>query len=101
MMEEKKPVRSWSGLSVPKQMNELRHKTASHQTNGRKNKRLVNVNCAASPDSLIEIAVFGYEKGVFTGAGTEDSKGYRDQAHERRILLDEIGDSYLSVQSNF
>ena len=72
---------------------------AIHQASGRKDKRLVDVNCAAIPDSLIESELFGYEKGAFTGARTEGSKGYFDEAHEGTILLDEIGDSSLSVQS--
>ncbi|MDP2853038.1 MAG: sigma-54 dependent transcriptional regulator [Smithellaceae bacterium] len=72
---------------------------AIQQTSGRKNKPLVDVNCAAIPDSLIESELFGYEKGAFTGARTEGRKGYFDEAHEGTILLDEIGDSSLSVQS--
>jgi len=72
---------------------------AIHQTSGRSNKPLVDVNCAAIPDSLIESELFGYEKGAFTGARTEGSKGYFDEAHDGTILLDEIGDSSLSVQS--
>jgi transcriptional regulator with PAS, ATPase and Fis domain len=72
---------------------------AIHQTSGRKDKPLVDVNCAAIPDSLIESELFGYEKGAFTGARTEGRKGYFDEAHEGTILLDEIGDSSLSVQS--
>ena len=72
---------------------------AIHQTSDRKNKPLVDVNCAAIPDSLIESELFGYEKGAFTGARTEGRKGYFDEAHEGTILLDEIGDSSLSVQS--
>ena len=73
---------------------------AIHQTSRRKNKQLVDVNCAAIPDSLIESELFGYEKGAFTGARTEGRKGYFDEAHEGTILLDEIGDSSLSVQAN-
>lgn len=72
---------------------------AIHQTSRRKNKQLVDVNCAAIPDSLIESELFGYEKGAFTGARTEGRKGYFDEAHEGTILLDEIGDSSLSVQA--
>lgn len=72
---------------------------AIQQTSGRRNKPLVDVNCAAIPDSLIESELFGYEKGAFTGARTEGSKGYFDEAHEGTILLDEIGDSSLSVQA--
>ncbi|MFA5281049.1 MAG: sigma 54-interacting transcriptional regulator [Smithellaceae bacterium] len=72
---------------------------AIHQTSRRKNKQLVDVNCASIPDSLIESELFGYEKGAFTGARTEGRKGYFDEAHEGTILLDEIGDSSLSVQA--
>ncbi len=72
---------------------------AIHQTSGRRDQPLVDVNCAAIPDSLIESELFGYEKGAFTGARTEGRKGYFDEAHEGTILLDEIGDSSLSVQA--
>ena len=72
---------------------------AIHRTSHRKNKPLVDVNCAAIPDSLIESELFGYEKGAFTGARTEGRKGYFDEAHEGTILLDEIGDASLQVQS--
>lgn len=72
---------------------------AIHQTSNRKSKSLVDVNCAAIPDSLIESELFGYEKGAFTGARTEGRKGYFDEAHEGTILLDEIGDASLQVQS--
>ena len=72
---------------------------AIHRASRRKNQQLVDVNCAAIPDSLIESELFGYEKGAFTGARTEGRKGYFDEAHEGTILLDEIGDSSLSVQA--
>jgi len=72
---------------------------AIHQSSLRGDKPLVDVNCAAIPDSLIESELFGYEKGAFTGARTEGRKGYFDEADEGTILLDEIGDSSLSVQS--
>lgn len=72
---------------------------AIHQSSSRRGKPLVDVNCAAIPDSLIESELFGYERGAFTGARAEGRKGYFDEAHEGTILLDEIGDSSLSVQS--
>lgn len=72
---------------------------AIQQTSSRKDKPLVDVNCAAIPDTLIESELFGYEKGAFTGARTDGSQGYFDEAHEGTILLDEIGDSSLSVQA--
>jgi transcriptional regulator with PAS, ATPase and Fis domain len=72
---------------------------AIHKTSPRSGKPLVDVNCAAIPDSLIESELFGYEKGAFTGARTEGRKGYFDEAHEGTILLDEIGDASLQTQS--
>ncbi len=72
---------------------------AIHQSSNRKDKLLVDVNCAAIPDSLIESELFGYEKGAFTGARIEGRKGYFDEAHEGTILLDEIGDSSVSIQA--
>ncbi|MEN6507297.1 MAG: sigma 54-interacting transcriptional regulator [Smithella sp.] len=72
---------------------------AIHQRSSRRGKPLVDVNCAAIPDSLIESELFGYERGAFTGARAEGRKGYFDEAHQGTILLDEIGDSSLSVQS--
>jgi transcriptional regulator with PAS, ATPase and Fis domain len=72
---------------------------AIHQRSSRGDKPLVDVNCAAIPDNLIESELFGYERGAFTGARPEGRRGYFDEAHEGTILLDEIGDSSFSVQS--
>ena len=72
---------------------------AIHQSSFRNNYPLVDVNCAAIPDSLIESELFGYEKGAFTGANTSGRTGYFDHSHEGTIFLDEIGDSSLQTQS--
>jgi transcriptional regulator with PAS, ATPase and Fis domain len=72
---------------------------AIHRTSRRKSKPLVDVNCAAIPDTLIESELFGYEKGAFTGARAEGRSGYFDEAHEGTILMDEIGDASLQTQS--
>lgn len=72
---------------------------AIHETSRRREKRLVDVNCAAIPDSLIESELFGYERGAFTGARKEGRGGYFDLAHEGTIFLDEIGDASLQTQS--
>lgn len=62
------------------------------------NKQLVKVNCAALPTELIESALFGHEKGSFTGA-TEKRIGKLEQANDGTIFLDEIGELPLSSQS--
>ena len=59
---------------------------------------MVEVNCAAIPEELIESELFGHEKGAFTGASTM-RKGKFDLAHEGTIFLDEIGDMSLKAQS--
>ena len=69
-----------------------------HRLSKRSHKPMVEVNCAAIPEELIESELFGHEKGAFTGAGAM-KKGKFDQAHEGSIFLDEIGDMSLKVQS--
>ncbi len=61
-------------------------------------KPYVRVNCAAIPENLIESEFFGHEKGAFTGA-TERRDGRFELAHGGTILLDEIGEVSLSVQT--
>jgi DNA-binding NtrC family response regulator len=62
------------------------------------NAPFISVNCAAMPESLLESQLFGYEKGSFTDAKT-DKKGLFEMAKEGVILLDEIGDMKLDLQS--
>ena len=69
-----------------------------HKLSKRDHKPLVEVNCAAIPEELIESELFGHEKGAFTGASTM-RKGKFDLAHEGTIFLDEIGDMSLKAQS--
>lgn len=69
-----------------------------HRLSKRSNKPMVEVNCAAIPEDLIESELFGHEKGAFTGAGSM-RKGKFDLAHEGTIFLDEIGDMSLKAQS--
>jgi two-component system nitrogen regulation response regulator NtrX len=59
---------------------------------------MVEVNCAAIPEELIESELFGHEKGAFTGA-TAMKKGKFDLGHEGTLFLDEIGDMSLKAQS--
>jgi two-component system nitrogen regulation response regulator NtrX len=69
-----------------------------HGLSRRSHKPMVEVNCAAIPEDLIESELFGHEKGAFTGA-TVMKKGKFDMAHEGTIFLDEIGDMRLKAQS--
>jgi two-component system nitrogen regulation response regulator NtrX len=69
-----------------------------HRLSNRSQMPLVEVNCAAIPEELIESELFGHEKGAFTGATTM-KKGKFDLAHEGTLFLDEIGDMSLKAQS--
>ncbi len=57
---------------------------------------LVQLNCAALPDTLIDAELFGYEPGAFTGA-TKPRAGRFEDADEGTLFLDEIGT--LSAQA--
>jgi len=69
-----------------------------HRLSKRNHKPMVEVNCAAIPEELIESELFGHEKGAFTGANAM-KKGKFDLAHEGTLFLDEIGDMSLKAQS--
>ncbi len=69
-----------------------------HQMSGRVNKPLIDVNCAAIPEELIESELFGHEKGAFTGA-TAKKRGKFEVADRGTIFLDEIGDMSLKTQA--
>lgn len=60
-------------------------------------KKIVSLNCAAIPETLMESALFGYEKGAFTGA-YQTKKGVFEEAKGKILFLDEIGDMPPSMQ---
>ena len=69
-----------------------------HRRSSRSEGPFICVNCAALPDTLLESELFGYEKGAFTGA-INSKPGRFELAHEGTILLDEIGDTSLLMQT--
>lgn len=71
---------------------------AIHESSKRRDKPMVEVNCAAIPTELIESELFGHEKGSFTGA-TVQRIGKFEQADGSTIFLDEVGDMSLAAQA--
>jgi len=69
-----------------------------HQKSKRFSSPLIEVNCAAIPNELIESELFGHIKGSFTGAN-KDKIGKFEAADNGTIFLDEIGDMSLSAQA--
>lgn len=65
----------------------------------RKNGPYIKVNCSAIPEALLESELFGYVKGAFTGAERKDKLGLFQMADGGTILLDEIGEMPIKMQS--
>lgn len=62
----------------------------AHEVSGRKGE-FVAINCAAMPEHLFEVELFGYAAGAFTGARKEGAEGLIAGADGGTLLLDEIG----------
>ena len=71
---------------------------AVHDSSARAKKPFSGVNCGAIPANLLESELFGHVRGAFTGADRE-RKGLFREAEGGTILLDEIGEMPLKMQS--
>ncbi len=71
---------------------------AIHNMSNRSTRKIVTINCPALPEQILESELFGYVKGAFTGAET-DKDGLFLEADGSTLLLDEIGDIPVSVQT--
>ena len=69
-----------------------------HYKSPARGKAFISINCAAFPENLIEVELFGCEKGAFTGAVTA-RKGIFELAEGGTLFLDEIGAMPLHLQS--
>ena len=69
------------------------------QASQRSEKPFIRINCAAIPESLMESELFGYEPGSFTGASRQGKTGIFELANGGTLLLDEIGEMPLAMQS--
>lgn len=71
---------------------------AIHGVSRRSQNKLVEINCAAIPESLAESELFGYEEGSFTGAQKGGKQGKFELANGGTVFLDEIDHLPYHVQ---
>lgn len=69
-----------------------------HEKSGRKNANLLELNCQALSESILESELFGHEKGSFTGASRRRI-GLFEAAHGGTLFLDEIGGVSIGLQA--
>jgi DNA-binding NtrC family response regulator len=69
-----------------------------HVNSSKNYNKMLKINCAAFPETLLDNELFGHEKGAYTGA---DSiyQGVFERAHNGTLFLDEIGDMTLAIQA--
>ncbi len=68
-----------------------------HESSYRHKNGLIDINCAALPEHLVESELFGYEKGAFSGADSS-KPGLFEMADKSTLFLDEIGELQPQVQ---
>jgi anaerobic nitric oxide reductase transcription regulator len=69
-----------------------------HARSARRDQPLVQVNCAALPETLADSELFGHKKGAFTGA-VQDRAGKFELADGGTLFLDEVGELPLAIQA--
>jgi PAS domain S-box-containing protein len=72
---------------------------AIHNYGNRNDEPFVAINCGAIPRNLMESELFGYEEGAFTGAKRGGAPGKFEIADGGTILLDEIGEMPIDMQT--
>lgn len=70
---------------------------AVHQLSDRKDKPFVVVDCGALTPTLVASALFGHERGAFTGAERRHVGAF-ERAHGGSVFLDEIGELPKDLQ---
>jgi transcriptional regulator with GAF, ATPase, and Fis domain len=71
---------------------------AIHANGARSTRPFVSENCGSVPEPLLESTLFGHVRGAFTGASSTRA-GLFDVADGGTLLLDEIGEMPLSMQT--
>ncbi|WCM26609.1 sigma-54 dependent transcriptional regulator [Sphingomonas sp. QA11] len=69
-----------------------------HLNSSRRDGPFIAINCAALPETMLEALLFGHQKGAFTGASS-GGEGFFRAAHGGTLLLDEIAEMPLQLQS--
>ena len=69
-----------------------------HANSLNSDKPFVHIDCASFPTDLIEVELFGHEKGAFTGA-VGARPGLIEAAEDGTLFLDEIGELPLALQA--
>ncbi|MGH6647889.1 nitric oxide reductase transcriptional regulator NorR [Aquabacterium sp.] len=69
-----------------------------HAQSGRRERPLIQLNCAALPDTLADSELFGHKRGAFTGA-VQDRVGKFELADGGTLFLDEVGELSPTVQA--
>lgn len=69
-----------------------------HMKSKRADQAMVQINCAALPESIAESELFGHVRGAFSGA-VSDRAGRFELADEGTLFLDEVGELPLNIQA--
>ncbi|WP_437644221.1 sigma-54 interaction domain-containing protein [Sorangium sp. So ce362] len=69
-----------------------------HALSRRAERAFLAVNCGALPEGLVESALFGHERGAFTGAAARHH-GMFERANGGTLLLDEVGELPKAAQA--
>ena len=69
-----------------------------HRHSERSKGPLIQINCGALPENLLDSELFGYEKGAFSGAERNGKIGLLEVADQGTLMLDEVGEMVPSLQ---